>query len=656
MGAIRGPIPFSLADGDAINAIAKGTVTATVAGIPLSMSFDLGTATGTRGLPNRLRFAFDHDRLPGPLADKESAELQRVRSDLERLDNERAALYRKWKSADDKLRLPAPPAITGPELPDTSLIDEAAMPTSQDTLVPDPGSEQVPKVIAGMDTRSHHLDDLSRIADARYRRLKEMEARVERLHREEERLTALMRAKQQQGAFQRLVSKVRRLGFGSVTPTRSAFLINGLTLQGVTFEMASNEIYMALDHGRSYDDAWRNTDPTRDRLRQLKETFFFQDPQDLNPRKLTSVKVGFGLPEGTHVHIGMLRGSREGFPFGAPADATLAFRQLNHVVELDAGVKVAEGHMARFALGRSIMSEVGASGKEESEGLGGLMDRRERKNQAVQLGWQSRFKATRTEVDLTGRMVDPYFQSLGVGFLRSGTRTIDGTVDQAVGKKLRLQGTYRIEERDRPGTESEGMLLQRWRVRATYRAFQWLTLRSSYAPIVATVRGGDGEDVRQRSSVLQLGGDVRKRYGTAMAAIMIDASRYQREDVGIEGGRTEAWYLMGGCTWTGEHLTVTASLSSFVDEADSSGSSLSMDLRIAHRSKNGIEWSAGATGYMDPVPDMGWDLASRFPISDRISIMIGAGRLVQPGHFSIDDLGAIDNGAYTCRMSIGFKW
>ena len=636
--------------------MAHGNMYVGLFGVPLIATFDLGADVWSRGQRNRFNVSVDQQRLLELARRKEVGELIGIRSKLDSLGLLKATLFRSWKSASDRLEseraraaLPNAPALpsdsiglTVPNLPDTAMPLAVGLDTN--VQLPD------------MSIPGHDMDSMQAVVESRAQALDDMQATIDHLQREEERLSALVTARQKNKVLD-LVASVRRFGIGTCAPNHSLFLINGLSMQGVTLELARNDLYLAFDHGRSFDDAWRNSDPNSDRLRNLQEALFFQDPKDVASRKLTALKIGVGEPERTHFHIGMLRATRDALPYGVVAGGGEVATELNHVVEVDAGLQVKEGHNLRFTLGRSLLRRSGAEG-ESAEGLGALMDRKAQHNQAIQLSWASKFRKTGTDVVLTGRVIDPLFNSLGMGFVRNGSRSVEATGGQSFSGKLRVRGGYKFERRESIGGSTATTDMDRWRLQTQFRPRRWLTLRAAYMPVRITSRTEGSGATFQRTEMIQGGVELSKRWHHNHMVLTMDGSRYaaSRNAEGIATDPT--WYFSGAGTVTvGDRWQFGATLGAFLDEQDSLGSGpIAATMQLGYRSKEDLEVRMELNGTVDEASALGWSAMIKRSISKRFYATLAAAHIVRPELYVLDgfEMSSVDN--YNCTASIGFKW
>jgi hypothetical protein len=665
LGFFYGVPPYTLGSTPGFGAFGKGEVSMIALGLPVLFQFDLGTDTPLRGQRNRMKLSIDRQRLTEQFRKEDRAELERVRDQLSAAREQRSMEYRRLHAA-----APAPTELfvdtvgsgatsLETEIPDTSQLNVPTAMFASD-------STELASATMDADTLVQHQEGLS--LNGAPRKLDEtlpsidantdpegVNKRIADLEREESRLTALLTASRVSGFLPRLLQGVRSFEIGICTPRHSTYLINGTSITGISAEIAANDLYLAFDHGKSYDDAWRDMTRTDDQLRALQQTFFFQDAEDLNPRRLTAVKVGFGLPERTHVHVGYLYGKRNAVPMGLTTMDIGSEPEENQVIELDAGVEVAKGHGFRLQIGRSVQRTASLNEGDET-GAAGFMDRRKLKNQALQVSWHSEFEKTRSVIEVSGRVVDDHFHSMGVAFLRPGTRAAEVALRQQVGKKLTVRSSYRAEERDPTGSTGAHVRLGRWRMQGTYRPAQWVSLRSSWAPLIVRTSVPGLEESRHMNSVLQGGVDLRKRSGKSRIGVHLDGSRFTWTGSDTMAVTGSAWSLVGGVSLSiGERCTMDGSVNRLEQSAVDSaltGYSAGLTATIGKASQFWVRVAGDLSLPGWPTSSVGWNKPFGKHVQLKVALSYSEDRKI----FFSESFEDTNVDTYTCQVAFGFSW
>lgn len=573
LGGLHGAVPFAWQGQSPWNAYAKGALGLDLLGAPLQVTFDLGTDLPIRGQRNRIRIAFDPGRAALMQRWSDAYDTRASSAKLDSLEQQKASAQRRVDGTAARLAAliaararqivadsvakaqgnVLPPADS---LPDASL-PAVGQPAFNDSLRPELGKAPMPEVLA-----QQRIDSLSGLLDRQKRALAQTETALEKgKHAHEQKLAHSRFGADKKPLARRVAQGLRRFELGSCAPEGTGYLINGVNLQGASFTYAQKELYFSFDHGRILDDAALDANPSAGQLRMLHQSLFMADARDLNPRRITALRVGYGLPEGTHAHLGFLRGSRFDHPPGAGAPADERHKLLNHVVEVNLGLEVLKGHQLRLVYARSVVGPRNASGEGDEQGAApsDLFSREQRPAEAIKLTWESDFRKSGTRVGLEGRSVSPWFQSYGVGFLRSGAKAGELRVDQSLGQRVRLRARGVLEERVVIGESSDRQLLiQRGQIAIQLKPARTMSLQISYTPVHAGWRDAHGPSTFNQAITGSLHIRERVRASVLSGQAAVSWLQWNSSDGGHGGALTptagaqlalgEQWSL--SATWT----------------------------------------------------------------------------------------------------------
>lgn len=620
LGGIHGPLPYSAEGTSLWNAYAKGEVGAELFGIPVKVLLDLGTDLPVRGQRNSVRFAFDAPRLMDKDKWGQAKALHSLQTRLDSLEGLRSLQYRKVKGAENQLAAYRLPEVKTPGSPTPSVdLQGIATPANPlDTLAETPPPlPSIPAPTAG----PAKLDSLGEVASRAKQRLDQLDELVTEQRMRVQRLTATMNAaKAEPGIIGKFVQGIKHLEIGSCSPSSSEFLINGINFQGVSFEYEQKDIYLAFDRGRSFDDTWMDADPLRGKLRLLQQSLFFADAKDLNPRKLTAIKIGVGKPDATHLHVGYLTGSREDVPLGLTVPAGPGLTLRNQVVEVDLGYAVKKNHVLRITMARSVTGPVGGAETGTSSGkVGNLFELNGDHDQAIKLGWSSTIERTGTRAEAEVRSISPYFQSFGMGFIRNGSRAVEARLDQRLGKTLRLRGRYALEERGIVGTGPQRFMhIQRTQAMVMYRPTRSLTLRAGAMPVQVRTELAEGGQLASANRMYTVGGDFRRRWKKTVALLSADLGIYEWS-TNLGAANTVENHSISLSILQGERWTAQATWAAMGGGADSTmGWSGNVSLQFRYQARKGTVVDAGAQ-----IPrggQAGWMAELRQPVCKQVTI------------------------------------
>jgi len=636
-GVIVGRPPFSLEATQAVNLIGRGNLRLEIIGVPIITSFDLGTDASTRGQRNALHVGVDVGRL---------RELVQLR-DAQRLDAARGRRDSLQNALSDELhRARMVPIEARGFVLDTRSDTMSSQPPAStlDSLV----APMAPEESAPVPAITSTAPTISPPAPATRDRTQKELAAAEKTHAQAE---ALVNMDLDRSVAGRFLMGLRRAELGTLTPTGSEFLLNGLSLQGFGVEWASERLFFSFDQGRCLDDSWRSATLSSERLRRLQESLFLIDASALDPRRLTALRTGIGTPEGTHLHIGLLRGRRSGMAYGAEGPLLEEpSTMINHVIELDAAVAIKYHHRARFVVARSVNRiDYGETAGEVEPGLLSTGDAR---FAAGMLQWRSELPKARATVDVTGRTIGAGFHSMGLAFVRSGSRSVDGMISKDIGR-LRLRLGYKKEMRQNASGEDQ-VGLDRYRMQSTYRLSKAVLLRASLLPM--SIKGVKDSIADQRTIVYQAGINIRWRRGGTHYSLLGDCSRYDHSFLNGAVSSSMAWNANVGSEVQSARVRAALNGSVFLESGTSRPTTSNVSFELYCRLRNGIEVGTGTVINLQAPSDIGGRINYRQPLYKGFYMMLAAERWQDRKIFQSQDVGEDVLGSYTCSVLVGFSW
>jgi hypothetical protein len=598
IGGIHGILPYSLPGHSPWNGYVKGDVGMELFGVPVKAVVDMGTDVPIRGQRNSVRLSFDAPRLMDESRWSNAMMLNELQGRLDSLERKRSANYINLREMESEFKamedgLPDPMALDSSQhamfaIPDSTDLMQAGLGTAdqfKDSLALDSLTE-MPDELAGVpigtiDTQyegmvaeldsgsiigqpvelkdsllpSMDMDGLVQKMGRVGKDLEDLDAAIMEQRMQVERVRSIMQAANSKtGVVGKFLEGIEQLDLGACSPQGSEFLINGVQLQGISFEYEQKDMYLTFAKGRSFDDAWMNADPVSQGIRDLQESLFLTDAKSLNPRELIQFKLGYGMPGTTHLHVGYLRGKKEDVPSGVAVPGSNDFSLFNHVVELDLGYTIGKDHLVRLAYARSIVQGNSGEGTATmANDVSDLFRMGDPSDQAMDLGWSSNLKGVGVRAELDARWITPYFQSFGMGYLKSGSRSMEGSLSKELGDRFRLRIRYSTEEREEPAdTVATPVNIQRGQLMLTCRATSALSLRFGVTPV--EVRTGTDKDGSWISSnrMYMAGGTLRKRWSMTTLLLNLDLAGYRSESMGVRdhmGSHSVGLTVMSGEKW-----------------------------------------------------------------------------------------------------------
>lgn len=653
VGAVHGPLPFTLPSASLNNAYARGQVSLGTKSFPIGIVFDLGTDQPVRGQRNSIKLQFDAPKVLQAERWEQAHHLHQAQHALDSMVAIQSQHRRKLAGVEAKVR--AYGNMDPIKLPDSTQPTQAL----QDSLV-------IPKdpILSELEPPGADGSALTSIDSLRCAlpTMQEQQMFLDSLVARQEQLVQRTKAMatlsgEKRGRLQELAQGIRRLELGSCAPSSSEFLLNGLNYQGVSFEYAHKDLFFAFDHGRSFDDTWMNNDPVFQDLRRLHQSLFLQDAQELSPKRITVLRTGLGIPEGSHAHIGFLRGVRGDVPPGYPMPSTPQLELTNHVIEIDLGHVFFKRHTFQVIYARSItLGGLGSddTAADERTSVGDLFNAKTNKNEALKAKWTSDLIKTGTRLSTELRSIDHQFHSFGIGFIRNGSRAWEVSIDQRINERLRLRGRATTEERMVPAGASDArLLIQRGSVSLQWNASQVLRLRGSFSPSSITPNGAMAASTTTRNHVLTGGGSWRKRWKKTTMTAEIDASAYRWTQAGITAEAVNIMVSTG--VEHGERLTIRYTRNALARlDADTIAPVVNNTMLIGYRARKGL--ALDASGQLASDGAFGWRLSVQQWLTQRTSIRAEGNKMPRFTNYLSTIEGFEPNDAYTWTIAIQYFW
>lgn len=640
---------FTLDDGKPPYLMLRGQLSLEVLGVPFQLGFDRGTDVRTRGWRNDLRLELDSKAMTERAQRQTEDQLGILDKMIDSLNYAKADLERsaKGKRYEMDMNNMGADFMQGVKDKDTIKIDEI------DMLNQDEVQSESNLVIDSL--RSNKYENKKYEIEQIERQISKIDNEIESMTKVREKLALLANVDRQGLESGRNLLRVNSFSIGRVAPSHSTFLINGVTLQGISSCIQKGDVRAYVDVGRTFDEEFMQRGQTPDRLRAIQETVFFQDARGTGRKRLASFRVGPGDPSGTHVHVGLMRGVALLSSSGMGAENDIILGSTNHVLEMSTGLRLAPGHVLSMVVARSLMRPEGVVTSDRVTGAD-LFERKDELNQAVQLGWSSRFDRTRTQVELTGRTVDPFFQSMGMAFVRHGSRSLNANVGQPIGKRLKLRTSYRIEERSTDGGAGS-TVLRRIRLNGVYKISKQLQLRGGYTPMGVRTQVAGTPTLRSTNRIVEFGWNLRRNVRKGSISWTCDVTGYEWEQMNGDVQGQRAATLMTDLAWEGESVSAALSASYFGNAMVAPGED---EAAVSGRLSAGLGSKSRIHGrYTLPLVGAaisGWSCSLERSIKNRWMMHMEVGKAVEQELVSMEMFGNDPVSAYSCEVTIGYSW
>ena len=340
------------------------------------------------------------------------------------------------------------------------------------------------------DTAGLMKNDTTKAAVARYTKLIEQyDKDIDKFNKELNTLKNTAKAWERTNPYlsklYNVMGGVKKFEIGLCYPDYSTFLASGMAVKGINIEYYRDEIFWAVTEGTTVNTLLFTNNTLQNKLVNTPNPFNMFDFNNVqNGRKIVTGMVGFGAPDGTHLYAGLLFGS--GLPsYITSTNTTIINTSLpdglskNVVLEINGMWKISKNSTLSLVYGKSSTT-TSANGYYTTDG--GLFNSLQSK--ALLGKYQFKIPITNTALTFTGRYVDPYFNSFGLGYLRADNLRYEAKVEQTLTKKIKVSVFYRKDEDDVLQLYQYHTVLQTIGANATLKLMRSLNLRLSYTPVV----------------------------------------------------------------------------------------------------------------------------------------------------------------------------
>ena len=243
---------------------------------------------------------------------------------------------------------------------------------------------------------------------------------------------------------ERILNNIKKFEIGLCHPTYSTFLVNNIPLKGINIEYGEKNNFFAFTYGTTVNYLLYNTNNIQNTIQGQRNLFNYFDFADLSSgRKVLSFKGGIGAKDDSHIYVGFMLGKGR-TDYLLVDNSSSTSKESNLVLELDAKYKIAKGTSLDFILGKSSIQEEDISMEQIMKSINEIFSNY--RSYAFLSRFNSEIKKTKTKLTFTVRWVDPFFNSYGLGFLRSDNLRYEIKAEQPITKKIKYTIMYRKEE------------------------------------------------------------------------------------------------------------------------------------------------------------------------------------------------------------------
>lgn len=312
---------------------------------------------------------------------------------------------------------------------------------------------------------------------------------------------------------------VKKIELGMCYPNYSKFLVANIPITGVSGEFQVNKVFIGFTYGKTISNFQDFTNESKPSLNIENSVLSMLGMPDNPAGKLVGVlKTGYGTLEGSHIFIGGLYGSSN------DNDVLNPYRNIhetrNIVFEVDGRLRIAKNHTIDLILAKSkniVVSPEFSGAKFNAKDF-----LSSKNNHAVSLIYTGSLKKTGTTYSISHRYIEPFFESYGVGFLRSDNSSTSVKVNQKLATKLSVSGNIRYHYDDVKNILGISNELLTYGASITFRPTRSLLIKGAYKPISLNTFQNQLEVYKSNNSVLNVLAtyNIRKKQNLFLGSIM----------------------------------------------------------------------------------------------------------------------------------------
>ncbi len=502
-----GIIPFAAKTGFPIGYYSsQGNVGVSALGLPLNLTYYYSSLTNVAGLNNYFRVSFDPLKYKETLQQNAYQKIDKEKAKLSQLMNMQQLLQQKLSYSESMLQnIPSQASLNSKLQTYTSKYNVNQYSFDSLQVVGVNGKDSL-KAIKSNKSKSillAYTDSLINLTNklkgydsvtkkiVQYKQdLETIQKQVHAINNRLEFLQNPQQALQNNNPYlkksEAVLSGVKTLDIGLCYPNYSAFLVNGSTLKGVNLEW-EKKLYFAFTFGKTINTVLTTNNIIQNQLqtgRNLYNFFDFNNVRD--SRKIMAVKFGIGKKESTHIYAGFLYG------VGLPSYLNTSLpesMEKNVAIELDGKIAMGSSNSLDVVVGKSALYQTGISEIPERSASQYILSKF--RSNAALVRYNSSIQRTKTKITLMGRLVDPFFKSYGVGFMRSDNLRYEFKIEQEITNKIKFTAFYRKDRDNLLNTSLYTTNLQTMGANLFIKVNKRFMIRAAYTPVVQNIASKD---------------------------------------------------------------------------------------------------------------------------------------------------------------------
>lgn len=499
----------------------EGNGSIQLAKLPFNVSFFYSTLKNISGLNNYFRISFDAQKYKEGMIREQQEKLLAGKARLSELEKQKQQMdqrmyYLKNVAANpdyssylntvlgtykNKLAQLQAPALDTGMIPSTGSITDSLTSSYTTSLNGiNPGLLNTDSLKGAYTDSINRLQGMIRYCDSAQYYIGETQGKINALNgqiAEAKRTTeALQNASPFEVSKQYLPSKyanilggVKKFEIGMCYPSNSTFLVNGVALKGIHSEWEKKQVYFSFTAGKTVNNLLYSNNAVLNSMQNVRNLYnYFDFNNVIKGRNIIAVKTGYGTLEGTHVLVGMMHGLGYSsyITDSTMMDAKGNDKERNLAFEFDSRYKLKNFLTLDLVYGKSSLFNLNENLTPQEERAQRLFNFNYRSN-AISGKSTVRIEKTKSLFTAGVRVVDPYFTSFGVYFIRKDNLRYEFKLEQNFTSKIKLSLSYRKDQNNLLHLFNYYNTIQTIGSGLTYKINRQLTVRAIYNPILQKV-------------------------------------------------------------------------------------------------------------------------------------------------------------------------
>ena len=488
----------------------EGRFSVSVLNLPVEVSYRYTTVKSTLGINNYFRVSYDVNRYKEDLEKKTAVREQLKKIKLDKMQLDRQELGRKM----EYYKLLSNVNVGGFQLPDTTFsFDKKLISKYADSLNVDTSKAraylqnnrylQNRELLKKKDSLLKYTSECKERYDYYKTRYDSINKVIDKAKNAAEgfqdfNVQDQVKGNSYIGKIEGFLKNIKKFEIGLCNPSYSLFLVSNAPLKGINFEYATKENFFAITYGTTVNTLFYNPNTLQGKIQGARNFYnFFDFNQLANGRKILAVKGGKGQKDGTHFFVGVLLGKGK-IDYLTVSDPKYGKKESNLVLEVDGKYKFNEVLSAELILGKSSLQAEDVSMEQIKKSFNEIFS--SYRSNAFQARINYDVLKTKTKLQLTGRLIDPYFKSFGVSFLRSDNIRYEAKAEQVITKNIKYTVSFRREEDNLLGLINFKNTFTTVSNSLAVKLKKGISVRLNYSPLLRTIKNGN-DRITDRNSI-----------------------------------------------------------------------------------------------------------------------------------------------------------